>query len=362
MLQATASDLVLSSTSIIDDVQDHDDISGLRLSYTYKGVFITVLVSIQIPANGPGWSTAGPSNGVIPNLIARFNQACTWTDQDRNLGDVDKRLDVLWHEADELVKAVVVPEVANILEKIRGSGSTNQGSAYRPGSLHDYISPMAINLQIIPSSGNFGVIQRQDLPVSLPFVVEKDVTLASGIEVACAKDIIVLQSYRAHVLKVQIKSDIFCCKLSQTGAQNSFLREFAILCQLHSSDVAGFVRIPRLRSVVSVKTGIIGFLTDWIDTEQPDMIALLQSRTALPVATRHKWVGQIRQTLESLHGLNLVWGDAKSANILIDKHQNAWLTDFGGGFTRGYVDEALYDSKAGDLQGFQNILLDIYRE
>jgi hypothetical protein len=55
----------------------------------------------------------------------------------------------------------------------------------------------------------------------------------------------------------------------------------------------------------------------------------------------------------------VVWGDAKTANILIDKHSNAWITDFGGGLTRGCRDDELVETKEGDLQALEKILEDV---
>lgn len=38
-----------------------------------------------------------------------------------------------------------------------------------------------------------------------------------------------------------------------------------------------------------------------------------------------------RETIEKLHKVGVVWGDAKADNILIDKNDDAWEIDFGGG-------------------------------
>ncbi len=47
------------------------------------------------------------------------------------------------------------------------------------------------------------------------------------------------------------------------------------------------------------------------------------------------------------HGI--VWGDAKPDNIIIDMEDNAWILDFGGGGTPGWMDNDLMDTKEGDL-------------
>lgn len=70
---------------------------------------------------------------------------------------------------------------------------------------------------------------------------------------------------------------------------------------------------------------------------------------------KNKWNQHINQTVKWFHEHNLIWGDAKADNVLIDGQDNAWLIDFGGGFTPGWVDEKKRNSAAGDLQGLERI-------
>lgn len=70
---------------------------------------------------------------------------------------------------------------------------------------------------------------------------------------------------------------------------------------------------------------------------------------------RQKWVDQISQTLTQFHSHNIIWGDAKPANVLIDVNENAYLIDFGGGYTEGWVEKEKSNSTEGDLQGLENI-------
>ncbi|KAK2668010.1 hypothetical protein RAB80_017201 [Fusarium oxysporum f. sp. vasinfectum] len=52
-----------------------------------------------------------------------------------------------------------------------------------------------------------------------------------------------------------------------------------------------------------------------------------------------------------LHEEGIVWGDAKPDNVLIDKDENAWIIDFGGSYTPGWVDEDKAETFEGDYQG-----------
>lgn len=70
---------------------------------------------------------------------------------------------------------------------------------------------------------------------------------------------------------------------------------------------------------------------------------------------RSRWARQIRQSVEGLHDAGIVWGDAKPENVLIDVQGNAWLIDFDGSYTRGWVDEENQETVEGDLQGLQRM-------
>ncbi|CAG8885699.1 unnamed protein product [Penicillium egyptiacum] len=54
---------------------------------------------------------------------------------------------------------------------------------------------------------------------------------------------------------------------------------------------------------------------------------------------RQKWVDQISHTLKHFHSHNIIWGDAKAANVLIDINKDACLVNFGGGYTKGWVEK-----------------------
>lgn len=70
---------------------------------------------------------------------------------------------------------------------------------------------------------------------------------------------------------------------------------------------------------------------------------------------RNRWARQIRNTVEIMHQNDLVWGDVKAQNVLVDCCGDAWIVDFDGGWTEGWVDEEFRESKRGDLQGLENM-------
>lgn len=70
---------------------------------------------------------------------------------------------------------------------------------------------------------------------------------------------------------------------------------------------------------------------------------------------RLRWSEQIHHSVRCLQDARVTWGDAKPKNVLIDRKGNAWLIDFGGSFTQGWVDEDKQETMEGDQQGVRRI-------
>jgi tRNA A-37 threonylcarbamoyl transferase component Bud32 len=65
---------------------------------------------------------------------------------------------------------------------------------------------------------------------------------------------------------------------------------------------------------------------------------------------RAKWADQVKKTVHRLHIHDIVWGDVKADNVLIDnKSGNAIVIDFGGGCILEYIDPVLQETKRDDL-------------
>jgi len=75
----------------------------------------------------------------------------------------------------------------------------------------------------------------------------------------------------------------------------------------------------------------------------------------VPSALKEKWVAQIEHTVAELHKNDIIWGDAKPENVLIDEDDNAWVIDFGGGFTSPWVEYENRQSREGDLLALARI-------
>ncbi|KAG5751835.1 hypothetical protein H9Q70_005525 [Fusarium xylarioides] len=111
--------------------------------------------------------------------------------------------------------------------------------------------------------------------------------------------------------------------------------------------------ICRLTGVVREGDGLLGMLFAWI----PNKGVLSKTRAAAsPLELRKRWASQIQRSVDLLHQNGIVWGDAKAENVLIDQNDDAWLIDFGGGYTVGWVDGDKTGTLEGDGQGLAKIL------
>jgi len=117
------------------------------------------------------------------------------------------------------------------------------------------------------------------------------------------------------------------------------------------------LRIPRLCGVIeSGNDSVSGILLTNI-TPNPEIprLSLIDINT-VALYRRKKWASQIEDIVEKLHDIGVVWGNAKADNILIDRNNDTWIINFGGGWTEHWVDPDLADSVKGDLQGLKGIL------
>ncbi|KAL7904245.1 hypothetical protein GGI35DRAFT_463713 [Trichoderma velutinum] len=90
--------------------------------------------------------------------------------------------------------------------------------------------------------------------------------------------------------------------------------------------------IGHLHGVVRDGNKLAGMLFIWINSKGVLSKARADQST---VQLKARWAMQIKDTLETLHHRNIIWGDAKAENISIDMDDNAWIIDFGGSYTVG---------------------------
>ncbi len=100
----------------------------------------------------------------------------------------------------------------------------------------------------------------------------------------------------------------------------------------------------------------MGLLLTYVDHD--DEYGLLEYilKDSTPFPIKEQWARQIRETVAELHAAGIIWGDAKAGNVMVDKDDNAWIVDLGGGYTPGWVDSGKVGTVAGDMQGVHMIV------
>jgi tRNA A-37 threonylcarbamoyl transferase component Bud32 len=131
-------------------------------------------------------------------------------------------------------------------------------------------------------------------------------------------------------------------------------REVEVYERIAEADLGTDVHTSRLYGVVrNERNQLVGLLLYPIEEDAPLTFAV---GPETPDALKVRWAKQIQHTVAALHQAGITWGDAKPDNILIDVHGDAWITDFGGGRTEGWVDADKAGTVNGDLQALERIL------
>lgn len=134
----------------------------------------------------------------------------------------------------------------------------------------------------------------------------------------------------------------------------------AVKKYLRIAELGPGIRTSQLYGIIADdKNPLIGLLLHYIDAEGTLGYAVEPSTPRTP---KNQWSTQITDTLTRLHQKEVAWGDVKPDNVLIDKHSDAWIIDFEGGHTEGWVDRDKAGTVEGDLQGLTKIVDFIFEE
>jgi len=144
-------------------------------------------------------------------------------------------------------------------------------------------------------------------------------------------------------------------KMVYGGDAGITAREILTYSKIRMAQFDSPVFTSQLESLVQDDDGyVMGLVLSYIDCDGATLSGV-DGHDPKFSGLRQKWVDQISQTLENLHTHDIIWGDAKAANVLIDVHEDAYVIDFGGGYTIGWVEKEKSNSADGDLQGLENI-------
>ncbi|GKU14668.1 protein kinase [Fusarium langsethiae] len=144
-------------------------------------------------------------------------------------------------------------------------------------------------------------------------------------------------------------------KLVHRGDKQFLKTELSTYKKIDEARFADKTRVPRLLGLVRDDDNVVfGLILSYIDCQRVTLSCAVQPET--PIELREKWVAQIEDTVDQLHDAGIIWGDAKPDNVLIDVNQDAWVTDFDGGYTEGWVPKGLAQTVEGDCVALEKIV------
>lgn len=223
-----------------------------------------------------------------------------------------------------------------------------------PQSLEDFLHPTTVYLRLESAQGHIKATELKNIEhyasthesVFLPMgcVPQPIENLVPAEGLAFMEDL-----HMGNVIKVSHKGETYIFKSASNGSEDQLEREIRVLEQISKKwgKARDGPQVPCLIGLVTSRNRISGLLETFIDGENLYEIEI----SAVNVEKRRDWKTQIKETVRVLHDNGLVWGDAKAANILVDKIGQAYLIDFGGSWTGGWIDEDVSGTVEGDMQG-----------
>ncbi|EXM09684.1 hypothetical protein FOIG_00033 [Fusarium odoratissimum NRRL 54006] len=135
-------------------------------------------------------------------------------------------------------------------------------------------------------------------------------------------------------------------------------RELGTYKMIHAAGLDSQFNLCHLYGIVMDEYDfILGILLTHIDNRGCPLstkIALKEHEDP-PPEVKQRWMDQIDAAVSGLHDAGIIWGDVKAENVLIDQDSNAWVTDFGGGYTKGWVDKEVAETMEGDRMGMAKL-------
>ena len=153
---------------------------------------------------------------------------------------------------------------------------------------------------------------------------------------------------------------IYFLKLATPLDASSVKREIRFLHTLQKRNLySKGLRSPRLAGLVSIPSSnsncyLLGFLLTLIPQPTTPLTSLMSS--SVSCARRTSYATLAKKLVKILHDADLVWGDSKADDFLVDGHGELWMIDFGGSYTPGWVDAELADTVEGDEMGLERIV------
>ncbi|KAI8946290.1 hypothetical protein F4801DRAFT_565063 [Xylaria longipes] len=153
--------------------------------------------------------------------------------------------------------------------------------------------------------------------------------------------------------KVLIDNEKTACFFKPCNSPETTMAELNAYKKIAAAGLASRLRVCHLYGVVMNDNGfVVGMLLTYVDGRS---MSFQVDPTYPSASVKKRWADQLDYTLAELHKAGVVWGDVKAENVLVDQDDNVWIIDFGGGYTRGWVDKKIAGTVEGDLAGMAKI-------
>ncbi|KAK5170625.1 uncharacterized protein LTR77_005214 [Saxophila tyrrhenica] len=167
-----------------------------------------------------------------------------------------------------------------------------------------------------------------------------------------------------HPCRVQSHKakETYFLKIVDNDQPQPIKRELDILHRVEKLGLRDSMHVPQLLGLVAfdnaepTKNGqkrIMGFLLT--DIKEPTPLTLMFDES-VEQERREAWAAEADRIRDVLHEHNIIWGDAKADNFLVDAQDKLWIIDFGGSYTEGWVDPELNETEEGDDLGTEKII------
>jgi hypothetical protein len=393
---------------VIAEHLDSGKLRAVTIKYTVHDKQIAILVSYDVPPQYDQGDASLPAQ-----YLNRLEEAAWGFMGEPNTEDrismttaIREELMLVAHKAcEELLMEIAGPATLGPFSE--AAITSNEYLAIEPEgvkhsdlpkTLYEYTYSDALVVQLVSEGGKLKGFRRNDIRLppqwpacsALTILEEKAKT---RVPVFAPRQIQILnRSLMAYSNFQGCTPDgqVVHCMLPQWG-NISFEREYGVLRKLLDAGcTTATLRVPQLRGLVRSDMeydddGIIAILKDHIDTERRDFsfhlapplhsgeeINMRSSPNSLDpnysnplpmpeiaASRREKWIAQIVSTVRQLHDLDIVWGSACTGNILLDRNDDLWVTDFGGAMPLDWSDRKLLCTKEGDLKNLARIVDEI---
>lgn len=289
--------------------------------------------------------------------------------EDRESGDVLSeffdRMDKAKDDPDDLMEDRCLEDIVELaISECKDTMYAFATSLQKPNdktpSLEDHLYPATFYLRLLTLDGKLQAVeindksefasQYQPTPLPADFAPQPVPFLTPSDEIEFIKDL-----YMNKVLKVSKEGEVCVFKSAYPSNEAQLQREINVLQQISEKwkpDCPNRPLVPRFLGLVTSRGQIMGMLEEFIDGKDLQEFEIEKASST----QRQKWKHQIEQSIGQLHENGIVWGDVKTANIMIDTADNAWLIDFGGSWTDGWIERDLAETIEGDLQGFSRVV------